>query len=108
MKELPPRTTEVVRVPPTAEQADIELAQMQIVSTIVRKPYISEMDLLRLQELFEELAAEEGRKVILFSEWTTMLTPNRAANQAPRARLRAPRWIRPAEETAAARPPVST
>jgi superfamily II DNA or RNA helicase len=105
MKELPPRTTEVVRVPPTAEQADIEQAQMQVVSTIVRKSYISEMDLLRLQkalllarmnadstylidkrppgystklerlqELFEELAAEEERKIIVFSEWTTMLT----------------------------------
>ena len=105
MKDLPPRTTEVVRIPPTAEQADIEQAQMQVVSTIVRKPYISEMDLLRLQkalllarmnadstylvdkrlpgystklerlqELFEELAAEEARKIVVFSEWTTMLT----------------------------------
>src|SRR5450755_2414021 len=77
---------------------------MQIVSTIVRKKYISEMDLLRLQkalllarmnanstylvgkrapgyssklerleELFGELAAEEARKIVLFSEWTTML-----------------------------------
>jgi SNF2 domain-containing protein/SWIM zinc finger len=105
MKDLPPRTTEVVRVPPTAEQADIEQAQMQVVSTIVRKAYISEMDLLRLQkalllarmnadstylvdkrppgystklerlqELFEDLAAEEARKIVVFSEWTTMLT----------------------------------
>lgn len=105
LKDLPPRTTEVVRIAPTAEQADIELAQMQIVSSIVRKKYISEMDLLRLQkalllarmnadstflvdkhapgfssklerlaELLEELAAEEGRKIVLFSEWTTMLT----------------------------------
>jgi SNF2 family DNA or RNA helicase len=78
---------------------------MQIVSTIVRKPYISEMDLLRLQkalllarmnadstflvdkqapgfstklerlqELLEELAAENDRKIVIFSEWTTMLT----------------------------------
>jgi SNF2 family DNA or RNA helicase len=105
MKDLPPRTTEIVRVPPTAEQADIEQAQMQIVSTIVRNSYISEMDLLRLQkalllarmnadstylvdkrppgystklerlqELFEDLAAEEARKIVVFSEWTTMLT----------------------------------
>jgi SNF2 family DNA or RNA helicase len=104
MKELPPRTTEIVRVPPTDEQLGIELAQMQVVSTIVRKKYISEMDLLRLRkalllarmnanstflvdkrepgyssklerlaELFEELAAEEGRKIVLFSEWTTIL-----------------------------------
>ena len=89
----------------TDEQLGIEQAQMQIVSAIVRKKYISEMDLLRLQkalllarmnadstylvdkhapgfssklerleELFEELAAEEARKIVLFSEWTTMLT----------------------------------
>jgi len=105
MKDLPPRTTEIVRIAPTDEQAGIELAQMQIVSTIVRKSYISEMDLLRLQkalllarmnadstflvdkhapgfssklerlqELLEELAAEDDRKIVLFSEWTTMLT----------------------------------
>ena len=105
MKDLPPRTTEIVRIAPTDEQAGIELAQMQIVSAIVRKSYISEMDLLRLQkalllarmnadstflvdkhapgfssklerlqELLEELAAEDERKVVLFSEWTTMLT----------------------------------
>src|SRR5580692_11239269 len=105
IKDLPPRTTEIVRIAPTDEQAGIELAQMQIVSTIVRKSYISEMDLLRLQkalllarmnadstflvdkhapgfssklerlqELLEELAAEDDRKIVLFSEWTTMLT----------------------------------
>jgi hypothetical protein len=105
MKDLPPRTTEIVRIPPTGEQLEIDQAQMQIVSTIVSKKYISEMDLLRLQkalllarmnadstflvdkrapgystklerleELFEELAAEESRKIVLFSEWTTMLT----------------------------------
>ena len=28
----------------------------------------------RLQELWEELAAEDDRKIVLFSEWTTMLT----------------------------------
>jgi len=75
------------------------------VSAIVRKSYISEMDLLRLrkalllarmnadstflvdkhapgfssklerlQELLEELAGEDDRKIVLFSEWTTMLT----------------------------------
>jgi superfamily II DNA/RNA helicase len=27
----------------------------------------------RLEELFDELAAEEARKIVLFSEWTTML-----------------------------------
>jgi hypothetical protein len=105
MKDLPPRTTEIVRVAPTDEQAGIEAAQMQIVSTIVGKKYISEMDLLRLQkalllarmnadstflvdkhppgfssklerlqELLEELAGEQDRKIVLFSEWTTMLS----------------------------------
>ncbi len=105
MKDLPPRSTEIVRIAPTDEQAGIEVAQMQIVSSIVRKKYISEMDLLRLQkalllarmnadstylvdkhppgfssklerlqELLDELAAEEERKIVLFSEWTTMLT----------------------------------
>jgi superfamily II DNA or RNA helicase len=104
IKDLPPRTTEIVRVAPTDEQAEIEAAQMHIVSTIVRKKYISEMDLLRLQkalllarmnadstflvdkhppgfssklerleELLEELAAEQDRKIVLFSEWTTTL-----------------------------------
>jgi SNF2 family DNA or RNA helicase len=79
-----------------------ELRERQ--SSIVRKKFISEMDLLRLQkallmcrmaanstflvtkegasystkldyldDLFDELFAEEGRKVVLFSEWTTML-----------------------------------
>ena len=105
MKDLPARTTEIVRVAPTDEQAEIEAAQMQIVSTIVRKKYISEMDLLRLQkalllarmnadstflvdkhppgfssklerlqELLEELAGEQDRKIVLFSEWTTTLS----------------------------------
>jgi superfamily II DNA/RNA helicase len=75
------------------------------VSSIVRKPFISEMDLLRLRqallmcrmaanstylctkqepaysskldrldELFEQLFSENGRKAVLFSEWTTMLS----------------------------------
>jgi len=73
-------------------------------TSIVNKPYISEMDLLRLQkallicrmaadstflvakqapgyssklerldELLGELNAEDDRKIVLFSEWTTML-----------------------------------
>jgi len=104
IKDLPPRTTEIVRVAPTDEQAEIDAAQMHIVSTIVGKKYISEMDLLRLQkalllarmnadstflvdkhppgfssklerleELLEGLAAEQDRKIVLFSEWTTTL-----------------------------------
>ncbi len=102
--ELPERTTEFVRIAPSAEQLEMHRTHMQIVATIVRKKFISEMDLLRLQkellvcrmtanstflvdkqkpnystklerldELFESLFEEEGRKVVLFSEWTTML-----------------------------------
>jgi len=104
LKDLPPRTTEILRIAPTRAQADNDAAQMLIVGTIVRKRYISEMDLLRLQkalllarmnadstflvdkhppgfssklerleELLRELAAEQDRKIVLFSEWTTML-----------------------------------
>ena len=104
MRDLPPRATEIVRIPPTDEQLGVDGAQMRIVSSIVRKRYISEMDLLRLQkalllarmnadstylvdkrepgysskldrleELFDELLAEHERKIVLFSEWTTML-----------------------------------
>jgi superfamily II DNA or RNA helicase len=102
--ELPPRTTEIVRITPTDEQLALHNANMQVVATIVRKKFFSEMDLLRLRmallaarmsanstflvnketpsysskleriaELFDELFDEEGRKVVLFSEWTTML-----------------------------------
>lgn len=52
MEDLPPRATEIVRVPPTAEQLDIEIAQMRIASSVLGKRYISEMDLLRLQKTY--------------------------------------------------------
>jgi superfamily II DNA or RNA helicase len=102
--ELPERTIEFVRIAPSDEQIAMHRAHMQIVSAIVNKKFISEMDLLRLQkellfcrmsadatylvdkqkpnhstklerldELFESLFEERGRKVVLFSEWTTML-----------------------------------
>jgi superfamily II DNA or RNA helicase len=104
VKELPPRTTEVIRIAPTGEQADLESGHRKIVQTIISKKYLSEMDLLRLQKallmcrmcadstflvdkrapgysskleelgrLLDQLRAEEGRKIVLFSEWTTML-----------------------------------
>ncbi|MCH8252404.1 MAG: DEAD/DEAH box helicase [Planctomycetes bacterium] len=104
MKDLPPRTTEIVRVTPTEEQATLHGAHKRIVSQIVNKRYISEMDLLRLQkallmcrmaadstflvdkeepsysskldaldDLLGSLISEADRKIILFSEWTTML-----------------------------------
>jgi superfamily II DNA or RNA helicase len=50
LAQLPPRTTEVVRIPVTDEQAVMHSAHMRIVQMITRKPYISEMDLLRLQK----------------------------------------------------------
>ena len=104
MKQLPPRTDEIIRIAPTEEQFDINRAQKMIIQSIVNKSYISEMDLLRLQkallicrmaadstflvdkqppgystklerlaELLEDLNAEKDRKIVLFSEWTTML-----------------------------------
>lgn len=104
MQELPPRSTEIVRIPPTEEQLDLHGAHMRVVSSIVRKPYITEMDMLRLkkallmcrmsanstflvdknppgyssklqslQDLLANLADERDRKILLFSEWTTML-----------------------------------
>ncbi len=50
MKDLPPRMTEIIRITPTAEQQDLHDAQARIISSIVNKSYISEMDLLRLQK----------------------------------------------------------
>ncbi len=105
LRDLPPRTTEIVRIAPTDEQAAYCADQMRIASSIVGKKFINEMDLLRLQkallmarmaadstflvhkeppgfssklerlrELLDGLAAEEERKIVLFSEWTTMLS----------------------------------
>lgn len=102
--ELPERTTELVRIPPTAEQKEIHDAHMRTVATIIRKKFLTEMDLMRLRmslmmcrmaanstflvtkenpaystklerlaELFDDLHDEADRKVVLFSEWTTML-----------------------------------
>jgi len=104
MKELPPRMTEIRRIPPTQEQLDISKAHRRIIQTIITKRYISEMDLLRLQKamlmcrmaanstflvdkqppgystkleeidaILSQLTEEEDRKIIMFSEWTTML-----------------------------------
>jgi superfamily II DNA or RNA helicase len=104
MQDLPPRTTVIRRIPPTDEQLAAHDSQYQVIRKIINKPYISEMDLLRLQKallmcrmaanstflvdktppgysskleeldnLLDQLSAEEDRKIILFSEWTTML-----------------------------------
>jgi superfamily II DNA or RNA helicase len=102
--DLPERSTEIVRIAPTGEQKALHDAHLQNVGMIVRKKFLTEMDLMRLRmellmcrmsadgtylvnkqkpnwsskldrlaELFDDVAAEEGRKVVLFSEWTTML-----------------------------------
>ena len=117
MKQLPERTDEIVRIRPTAEQLEIHDGHMRVVQQIVRKKFLTEMDLLRLQkallmcrmvanstflitkeepeystklerltELVEDLMAEEGRKIVLFSEWRTML--NRIEQRLARFDLR--------------------
>lgn len=104
MRDLPPRTTEIIRIIPTAEQLELDQQYKRLISLIIHKPYISEMDLLRLQKyllmcrmsadstflvnkqepaysskigeldhLLGNLLAEQDRKIVLFSEWTTML-----------------------------------
>ena len=103
LQQLPARTTEIVRIAPTAEQLEIHDGNMRIVAQIVRKPYLTEMDLLRLRKalLCCRMAADgtflvdkktpayssklaeletllvrlctERRKIVVFSEWTTML-----------------------------------
>ncbi|MBN2218317.1 MAG: DEAD/DEAH box helicase [Pirellulales bacterium] len=50
LQQLPPRTSEIVRIPPTDEQIALHCAHMRVVSMITRKAFISEMDLLRLQK----------------------------------------------------------
>ena len=103
-QQLPPRTDEIIRIPPTSQQLGMSEAHLRKVSQIVSKRFLTEMDLLALQrellicrmtadstylvdkvspghssklealdELLESLFAEDGRKAILFSEWTTML-----------------------------------
>ncbi|MDO5567236.1 MAG: DEAD/DEAH box helicase, partial [Planctomycetia bacterium] len=102
--ELPEKTTEIIRIPPTQQQKSLHDSYMQTACQIANKKFLSEMDLLRLQkmllaarmsadstflntkespgysskldslaELLERMFAEENRKIVLFSEWTTML-----------------------------------
>ena len=104
IKDLPPRTNQILRIPPTEEQLDLQKGHRQIIQTIIQKRYLTEMDLLRLQkallmcrmcadstflvdkqppgyssklaelrQLLDQLMAEDDRKIVLFSEWTTML-----------------------------------
>lgn len=104
VRELPPRTTEVIRIAPTEEQLDIDQGNRRIIQTILSKKFLTEMDLMRLQKalllcrmaadstflvdkqapgyssklkelgtLLDQLKGEAERKILLFSEWTTML-----------------------------------
>ena len=104
LKQLPPRTTEILRIEPSEEQRELHDTHKKTIVSILAKRFISEMDLLRLQKallmcrmaadstflldknppgystkleeleiLLERLTAETERKIILFSEWTTML-----------------------------------
>jgi len=50
IKELPPRSTEIRRIPPTDEQLEIHNGHRRTISTILSKRYLTEMDLLRLQK----------------------------------------------------------
>ena len=48
--ELPERTTSVIKIRPTQEQADIHTGAMQNVVRITSKRFLTEMDLLQLQK----------------------------------------------------------
>ncbi|MGJ8640579.1 MAG: SNF2-related protein [Opitutaceae bacterium] len=48
--QLPPRTTQFIRVAPTDEQAELHVHHMQTVASITRKSYLTEMDFMRLQK----------------------------------------------------------
>ncbi len=50
MKDLPPRNTQIIHIPPTEEQRALHLANARIVASITRKAYITEMDLLKLRQ----------------------------------------------------------
>ena len=50
MKQLPPRTIDIIRIAPTEEQLELHNAQKRIIQTIISKKYINEMDMLRLQK----------------------------------------------------------
>ncbi|MEM1452961.1 MAG: DEAD/DEAH box helicase [Planctomycetota bacterium] len=49
LDELPPRSTEVIRIEPTVEQSELHRVHSNTVATIASKSYLTEMDVLRLQ-----------------------------------------------------------
>ena len=50
IQQLPARQTEVLRIPPSEEQAAVHTSHIRLVTQIVNKPYFNEMDLLRLRK----------------------------------------------------------
>ncbi|MDR1049533.1 MAG: DEAD/DEAH box helicase [Deltaproteobacteria bacterium] len=60
LAELPPRQTEIVRVAPTDQQLEMHAWQARQISRIISKPYLTEMDFLRLKKalLICRLAAD--------------------------------------------------
>ena len=50
MKDLPPRNTEIIHIPPTDEQRTLHVTHARVIASITRKAYISEMDLLKLRQ----------------------------------------------------------
>jgi len=102
--ELPPRTTEIRRVPPSKTQLAIESEQRHTIGRILAKKFLTEDDFLRIQrclllcrlaadcaflvekvpparsskldelsDLLDALLSANGRKIVMFSEWTSML-----------------------------------
>ena len=96
MSELPPRTTEIRRIPPTGEQLDLHNGQMRIIRTIISKKYISEMDLLRLQKallmcrmaanstfLVDKVPPGYSSKLVEFENLTDQLTEEACPGLSP-------------------------
>lgn len=50
LKDLPSRRDQIILIPPTENQKEFDIAQKQIISSILAKPFITEMDMLRLQK----------------------------------------------------------
>ncbi|MDR1608760.1 MAG: DEAD/DEAH box helicase [Deltaproteobacteria bacterium] len=103
LTELPPREVSVFPVEATEEQLEIHNHHIRMVTRVIKKPFLTEMDFLRLKKhllkarlaansaslvdyksegvsgkfmafesLMERLLAE-GRKILVFSEWTGTL-----------------------------------
>lgn len=48
-QQLPARTDQIIRIPPTNEQLELSNYHLQVVAKIVSKPFLTEMDFLALQ-----------------------------------------------------------